>query len=625
MAMTPKQENRLTAWKHHVEAGWNTYRKQTNAATEAYRLYNEQMPEALKKDKKYKYDLFIPLIHMIVQAHGSRVMTDAAVMRLVLPSASKESKEIAQRVSKFINWQASQSNYDLEATTEIWNGIIAGTAIGFVHWEHNRKNIVSIHPDTGKEVSTYKTMYQGPKFIALNHQEVIIDPAATSREDMKWGIRRVSRTMTELRRHNELDDDAYRYRNLDMVDDLKKARGKGTDIYSLFDDDKLNKDWLLHLGISDGIQVPEEDDSVICHEWYDLENWRLIIVAFGKVVILDKPIPFSHGLNPFVIFRDFPVPFTLLGKGVKTYSGMQRGFNALFNLMIESVALGNRPLFVKSGSALKDDDYNAWFNGGVLALGDVSEDVRKSIMQINLGNAGQLASGNQFLSGLLGLIEKTSFTSELSQGAISSGETTATEAAMANNSLDAITNVHLRNIYNHVTVPVSRLFLELNKQFLPNDFEKGFETGAEREWITVTKADFDGVSSDDFVKPVYEQDQARDQQAIMALYQMAKGDPSLNEKILYEMLLESMGIQPPYDDYYTQEEEIIKALQSKNAVNVLKIENVQTSPEMMMAGMQKEMIGEASATHPGAAPPPPQPIPPEAPQQGQGGGQGSGQ
>lgn len=625
--MSQKHDEIINTFESRILASHSTFMDVKKTSTEAYRLYTEKFPDALKNDPRFRHDMFIPMIHTYVQTHVGRIMTDSGVVKLSLPASNAESKLRARLVEKYINFQAAQGGYNSEAEVFITNLIITGTAWGMVAYDKQYRYIKSYQFDeiTGETnlKTTPKLMFEGPKLVAINHDDIFWDPMATCRDDLRWVIRRVNYSMKHLERQNSNDDLDYKYINLDKAKELLKKRGSGASGSISFESSEANEDWLAHIGVAEyDTQVPVKDDMIVCHEMWDFENWTLQIIAQGEVVIQDIPIPFEHGHIPFVVAQDYPIPFTLIGKGARTFESFQIFANAMINQYLESAALSNRIMLATTDTELTDDQINNLFSTGQGILRLNGADINKVFKQFSFNGLSQSQSFVMAFNLVMNLYEKSSATPEQAQGVISKSDTTATEADIANRALNVTTFNHLRRIYNDFTAVTSRLFYEFDKEMMEPGYQQDFQS--ENRWYQFHYEALASISADDLIKPAYEDDGLPDLQTLFTLWQETREDPTINGFKFFEAFIEKAGFEPPWDEYYTGIAEVLKELSGQVAVNEGINAVAITDPGAKAQVAQTQLMQEAAATMPMPPGPGPMPQQPQGgdvpPQQPQGGG-----
>jgi len=574
-----------------VYSGWASFDKIRKQQQSAYEMFMEQMPADFKA--QFQYDMFIPIVHKFVQAHIVRITASLETMKLRVFASRQEDALKAEAVNAFLNWQASASGYNLAVVDYLTNLIVSGVAWGIVeNAEIARSMMVDAVADDGismTKVSATRVLYSGPKFTPLKNQDVFYDPVATCTEDLRWVVIRRDHTLTNLKAINSVarsrQMESSPWHNLDKVAEHLRIGEDDRDLAAGFDgfvDYKpvgaSEKDWRIVIGATSfGTSLPSSDDIIPCLELWDLVNWKRRVIAFGYIPIYDDQIPYSHLRNPFVCSAWNKIPFELYGKGSTVIHGAQRYSNAYFNLLMENIVKSMHTPIFYSEAVLKQKDFKKMLDDGAVAV--QTDDVRKAVQQIQLGNPSADQNGIIGWREIQTITEQAGSTPNMAVGSLSSGgnPNTATEVSMAKSSLDAGINYNLLNIENTLTHPVSLLFFEIDKEVQPNGLQGQFLDHSTNQYVVAKPADFE-FNADNTLRPIYAGSNKLTPSSAIALFDRLVADPRYSKNVIFDMLVKSFGVPGDPDKMKSPSFDKIEAFEQIIQENQLSRMVLETSP-----------------------------------------------
>jgi hypothetical protein len=115
----------------------------------------------------------------------------------------------------------------------------------------------------------------------------------------------------------------------------------------------------------------------------DGSEWRLTVIANGRIVLRDVPAPTPDGRPPYFPIKSIPIPGRLYGESVLRYVGpMADQQSRLANMRLDEVYLGVWQQYVYRKGALMSDSKLLMQPGGAIAVNIGPEQSPESVFQV---------------------------------------------------------------------------------------------------------------------------------------------------------------------------------------------------------------------------------------------------
>lgn len=290
---------------------WATYKDAYNGDY----FKNKSLPE-------YKSNLVSNYIFSIIETIRP-IMLDNNPKFQSMPR-QPEGLSFSNDLQEALMYEWDRENMSQKLYKELINTLVFGTAIFFLPWDSNDKNV---------------------KAIPVNPFNVFPDPLATSVEDAEYIIYASYKNVAQLKRF--------------FPDKAEKLSGGNINYSELVQDNDKNaridnqvlvlEVWTRNYETDEKIKGDEK------HYVYKYPNGRVITLCPDLGIILnDKPNPYKDGRFPFVLIKDYDLPDRFWGEGeVTQLLSPQKHMNDLNNAVIDSAkATANMPWIIDKNSGI---------------------------------------------------------------------------------------------------------------------------------------------------------------------------------------------------------------------------------------------------------------------------------
>jgi hypothetical protein len=361
--------------------------------------------------------------------------------------------------------------------------------------------------ETLQPVKTEEVVYDDPEVQFIDLGAFYVDPAAEDIESARYCGHAEYLTKEQIQQRVES--------GLFKKVDFKRVKP--------INPDKSHKnDRLSEVGLP---TVDEQDDEngfyEVMHYWEDSKH---AVIINRTELVQDGDNPFWHGKKPYSRGVYCLVPGEFYGMGIPEVLGdLQDELNTERNMRIDYRAFLLRRMFkVRRGADINKKQLK-WRQGGILEV-----DAMDDVMEMGLGDN----SGNSFNeeSTIKADMQDTTGGHDVVMGTSSSKET-ATGTMTKDNNAAMRFKLVISSIENDLLVPVARMMLQLNHQYLSDEKMIRVAEQGDDQFAAISEADiqgeFDLIAAGSSVEP--QANKEAHKQRMIELYGMLKGEPMLTQ------------------------------------------------------------------------------------------------
>lgn len=631
-------EGELLAVHERVMARWSqsddahaAYRPRWEHFFSLYRSYQE-LKEAHRdaRDRRdrdavmgdaqstFGTELFIPFSFGMVETILPRAVSNRPKM-LILPQDDKAESNV-ENMRNLIDRQQEQIAYELRLQEIAKQGMIYGLGVGRTGWRRKtrvtKRLVPSVVPDRDVEWvedSYERTLFDDPDVAHVDLFDFRWDPFGFDMASCRYAFQRYWK------------DTGYVLDRLgiDPATGISSGRGEWSnpagvtleDVEGWGPSSKLGDTDVSRLRLA-GLKgfTPKADDMHEIWEYQD-QDGNVVVILDGQAPVEVKECPYWHGELEFQVYRPQTqgVP-QVPGIGeVEPIEQLQEEVNTLRSLRRDNALLAVMQVFAVNDGFVDRDDL-AVFPG---AFWPVNGDPDELIKQINVG--GDIpASSYQEEASLIADIERTTGVSDPVTG-VGDAAQTATGVQLVQAAAGVRIQNKSRRLEVEICAPQCRQWVSMNQQMI---LERQMAMPAEatamepgRQWqiVKLTPAELAGefvvLPSGGTMMPENEPQKRADARDMLMAF---RGDPSIDQSMLYRRVLELMGVDNPQawmmpqqflppimldilaQDFQVPEEMLQQAYMM--AVQFTEAQRTGGTPEGQAYGPGEEMpAGEASA------------------------------
>lgn len=273
-----------------------------------WKLYNNQR---VRKSYEGITDSFVPMVFSTIETMVAALGNSRPRFDWTPQDPMKQTKTDALNSLLADFWDADR--WDVKITEALRQELLVGTASLFFYWDIDR-----------------------PRMCHFSIRDAIVDPTATSPEDMKYAGRRYLTTLDDLKEYEYVDTDENSKTYGEMLPRFKLPSKDELGKFKLEDTDQDNKNMFL------GSTMPDASDhQVECIEIWDED--KVVTVLNRKFVIEEITNPYKNqakargdknpkGIIPFVFLRNYTDVSLFYAKSeVEPIANLQERLNDMDN------------------------------------------------------------------------------------------------------------------------------------------------------------------------------------------------------------------------------------------------------------------------------------------------------
>jgi hypothetical protein len=485
-------------------------------------------------------ELFIPFSFAMVETILPRVVSNRPKM-LILPQDSKADTNV-DNMRHLIDRQQERIAYELKLQEIAKQGMIYGLGVGRTGWRRKtrptKRLVPSMVPDA--QVQWVEEVYDRVLFDDPDVAHVDIwdwrwDPFGFDMESLRYGIQRYWK------------DTAY------VLDRLASGEWSNPAGVTLED----VEGWGPHSKLGDSLESrtslaglkgysPRTDDMHEIWEYQD-QDGQIVVILDGQAPVEVKECPYWHGELEWQIYRPQTqgVP-QVPGIGeVEPIEQLQLEINQLRSQRRDNAAIKLMQVFAVNDGFVDRDDL-ALYPG---ALWPVNGDPDELIKQFQFGDIPN--SGYQEEASLVADIERTTGVSDPVTG-IGDAAQTATGVQLVQAAAGVRIQNKSRRLEVEICLPQCRQWVSMNQQMILEREQAmpaeatAMEPGRQWQIVKLTPAELAGefvvLPSGGAMMPENEPQKRADARDMLMAF---RGDPSIDQSMLYRRVLELMGVDNP--------------------------------------------------------------------------------
>ena len=548
--LAPEQQSVVNLVVGYVRTCENTshrrFREKRDRLVARYRGYKELLAEFKEvpqpdrdrylrsTENGYGQNLAIPYAFAIVETTVPRMLSNRPRM-LITPRASS-SEDNVQNMRYLIDSQQEKINYELVLQDIAKDGLIPGLGVQKVLWktDKRKRKMLSrgiLHPLIVTEGVV--TEFDGPVAERVDPIDFFGDPMASEISSpagrvMEFAIGRTWRSDKYV-----LGKMAQGLWNPLDEAEVKSLNSRQRFAEALSSDPNRAGD--VNAGGYGGIH------EVL--EFHDGE--RLIAVLDREWLLVDMPNPYWHGELPFQLFRPTKVPGELYGIGeIEPLEDLFAEVNELRTNRRDNQRIETQQVFAYDEGAVDSADIK--FGPGRLL--PVNGDPRELLFPIP--SRGLSNAGYQEEAALIQNIDRVSGLSDMSSGAESPVQQTATGAQLVNAAASIRIQNKTRRLEAETIKPGTRHFALLSQQMIRSTVEIRVPApptvdnpDARYEWYKIDplglQGEFEFECDGGATAPENVPQKRQDAQTKMGLMQ----NPMINQQAMLQSALEDLGLK----------------------------------------------------------------------------------
>jgi hypothetical protein len=477
--------------------------------------YYSKLPVVLPK----RSNLFIPetfkTIETMVAREKSAVWNGGQLFRFNARSDDYDKAEILSAYAK----------YDINRIPHIYRKMedflrtmhIYGTAILKTYWDYEDYEDEVVDKN-GKTIKVFKPRRDNFNVDVISPRFFFPDPTAKTLQECKYII---TRDIVDLETYREM---VARSEYVKLSEEKLNSISQASRDFSY-----LDRNVFTELDQKSSLTQDVDRRFVeIIEYWSEIEN-RKIVVAGGKEVVSDGPIPFHHKRYPFLVAVDTPDPEHFFGLSVaEMIYDLQQEENAWRNNRMDKANFMLNPQYkVKSTSTLNRNELKST-PGGFVRVRDMDD-----IQPLDKGRMEQ--SDYMEEQNIKNDIQTTSGINDFAMGQGSGNYSeTATGVSIISNNADAKMIARVEYIEHEVLKPMGKLWLSMQRQFMDRDeiFNvTGKRLELDKQWV------FDDYDLETIASMKMMNRQTR-QNTVMQLSQLMIQNPNVNQKEFLKYVLD---------------------------------------------------------------------------------------
>lgn len=499
---------------------------------EFYKLYRSYID-----DDEWNEDgsnLFIPITFANVETvlpRAIEALFEPSPPVSVLPR-SKDDVPKARPVEMLLDYQFDRAAVRDRFEETVKDALIYGTGIGKIRWRYEARETTQRRPAITmfgrplfmREVRIPIVGYDDPEYIPVDIMDFWIDPNATDLDNARYVIHRSWADFDELQR----DAERYGYTNLAEVLDTVKSRTES----------RAHRERLHDVGLAAESQEADE----WAREVEILEYWerdRVITVANRSVIIRDVPNPYWHGQVPFIVVRDVKVSHEFYGIGeVEVGRYLQAELNTMRRQRLDNVSLVINGMWKVLRSAEIDPDDLVMRPGGVVRVNSQG-DVEPLEMPV-ISPAAYTEEQTILLD-----IQRALGTYDYARGQAPARKTTATEIVTLQEVAEIRFRHKIRRFGREGLARIAQQFFALDQQYITSPRVLRVTESEGYNWPVLRPEDVAGEFDFEVAATATEPLATRQvkQQNMLALFNIVKGHPGVDEYEYLKRLHELMDIR----------------------------------------------------------------------------------
>lgn len=243
------------------------------------------------------------------------IMMDGNPRFEALPRTPK-GVEHAEDVQIALNYEWDREKMGIKVPASLVTTLVLGTSIFYTPWDAN----------DGKHGNV--------KGIPINPFNMFPDPLATSTEDAEYLIYAAYKHVNQLKKIFPETADLLQGGGINYSELVNGNDDGGTRI----DNQVLTLETWCRDYTTVDVEEVDEDGSVILKKKMKYPRGRVIVSAPElNIIFSDKPNPYKDGRFPFVLNKDYDIPFEFWGRGeVEQLLSPQKYINELSNQVIDN-------------------------------------------------------------------------------------------------------------------------------------------------------------------------------------------------------------------------------------------------------------------------------------------------
>lgn len=370
--LTPAEERKVTLVNECFTRSMKSYTKRQQCYIDRYRAYKGVLEKAADI---WQSQLSPPYIFQIIETIYSNIAAEHPRSRVV-PNGEKDILG-ALALDKLIPIQRRNDNFDEKYAQWVKQALVLGVSPAKCGWisQMRQLNRREYDPVTGamRVVAVKETVKDQPTFDPIDASDFFWDPSASRLEEASYCIARWWVTLESIKADPN-------FKNVDMLKDAPRG-GAGRS------------------PMKNAAIIRDKDNLIELLEYWDREH--LIVVANGRVLLRDDPMPLWHGRLPFVICTPVPDIYSMEGMSeVELIRDIQSAIWCFLNQRIDNTRLiSNAIIMIRD--TIDDPDKLVFEPGAIWPVSDPQE-VQLWTPNQNIGQAS-LEAETELKSDLLNL------------------------------------------------------------------------------------------------------------------------------------------------------------------------------------------------------------------------------